>query len=239
MTIMTTHAAPELWMPADIEDRGPALRRTIRKRTKPIDAAHTHWRDYVAANLHAHVNEYLAATGRRGEQAPAPGRIVPDGHLHDQGRMTMTFDDANKRAVVSMPRTAAHDFTDEIQQDAARCWDAYLTLLTVERARDERAQEERSEAERETRRLNTCPYCESVTGAAHYGPFGLVVAVKVAARLLIEGSATSPKVRACQECHELAKVVYLDELGKTRTNNGKTRAAAIAADLRAGRGLLG
>lgn len=49
----------------------------------------------------------------------------------------------------------------------------------------------------------------------------------------------SPSIRSCDECYEVAKVIYLKELGDTRTKNGKTRTARITATLQANRGIFG
>ena len=63
--------------------------------------------------------------------------------------------------------------------------------------------------------------------------------MRVLERQLLEGSPVSPSIRSCDECYEVAKVIYLKELGDTRTKNGKTRTARITATLQANRGIFG
>lgn len=123
---MTTITAPEpeLWFPADVLERTPGLIKSIKKKTNVLDPAHAAWREYVAARLPGHVNEYLRIHDR--------ARVAEfEGH---RGQLVMA--PGARGFVINKPQ-ASDDVVAQIVRDGTRCWDAYLTLLAIERARDE------------------------------------------------------------------------------------------------------
>ncbi|WP_460802484.1 hypothetical protein [Microbacterium sp. GXF6406] len=210
---------PETWVPADVADRVPDVTQALTLDPLTERDWQTFIEQYPLAGrlnrLEAHVSAYFLECDPLPD-VPASAGLAALGLV----RKAASPADREYREAEQRHRERVQAMAADILDSPRRAWDAYVTLRTIEQARELIA-EEKAAAHRERTRLalELCPICGRSDGK-NIGP---VRPRDVRHRL--------DHVRSCADCHLVVMDQMTRRASQALTENGTQRSELIAAYL--------